>query len=162
MKQLEQAWKRIEPAYPFEYHFVDDDFEKTYRTEVRMGTIMNYFAVLAVLIASIGLYGMATFFVEQKTREMGIRKAHGAPPFTIFYLFTREFVKLLLVASVISVPVAWFLLSRFLQNYSYHTGLNAWIFLASATFTLIISLTVISYQTIRAIRTNPADTLKYE
>jgi putative ABC transport system permease protein len=162
MKQLEKAWKQIEPSYPFDYHFVDNDFENTYRTEVRMGTIMNYFAVLAVLIACIGLYGMANFFVEQKTREMGIRKAHGAPPVIIFYLFTREFLKLLLLASVISVPVAWFLLSRFLQNYSYHTSLNGWIFLVSASITLIIALSVISYQTIRAIRTNPADTLKYE
>jgi len=162
MKQLEKAWNHIMPLYPFEYHFVDDDFDKTYRTEERMGTLMNYFAVLAVLIACIGLFGLATYTVEQKTREVGIRKALGAPSLTIFHLFTREFLQLLLIAAIVSVPVAWFLFSRFLQNYSYHTRLKAWIFIASALITLLVAMAAISYQTIRAIRTNPAETLKYE
>jgi putative ABC transport system permease protein len=162
MKRVEQAWNRIMPSYPFDYHFVDDDFDKTYRTEERIGTLMNYFAVLAVLIASIGLFGLATYTVEQKTREVGIRKALGAPSFTIFGLFTGEFLKLLLIAVLVSVPLAWYLFSRFLQNYSYHTRLNAWIFIVSAFITLFVALMAISYQTIRAIRTNPADILKYE
>jgi ABC-type antimicrobial peptide transport system permease subunit len=162
MKQLEKAWNHIMPLYPFEYHFVDDDFDKTYRTEERMGALMNYFAVLAVLIACIGLFGLATYTVEQKTREVGIRKALGAPSLTIFHLFTREFLQLLLIAAIVSVPVAWFLFARFLQNYSYHTRLNAWIFIASALITLLVAMAAISYQTIRAIRTNPAETLKYE
>jgi putative ABC transport system permease protein len=162
MKKLEKAWQRIMPLYPFDYKFVNDDFDKIYRTELRMGTLMNYFAVMAILIACIGLFGLATYTVEQKTREVGIRKALGAPSLTIFQLFTREFLQLLLIAAIVSLPVAWFLLSRFLQNYSYHTRLNSWIFISSALITLVVAMAAISYQTLRAIRTNPADTLKYE
>jgi ABC-type antimicrobial peptide transport system permease subunit len=150
------------PAYPFEIHFVDEDFDKMYRVEKRMGTLMNYFAVLAVLIACIGLFGLATYSVEQKTREIGIRKAHGAPTLTILHIFTREFIQLLLLSAVISIPVAWFLMSRFLRNYSYHTTLNAWIFLISAGLTLVVAMAAILFQTGKAIRTNPAETLKHE
>jgi putative ABC transport system permease protein len=162
IKQLEKAWKRIMPAYPFEYHFVDQDFDNMYRTEIRMKTLMNYFALFAILIAAIGLFGMATYTVEQRTREVGIRKALGAPPRTIFRLFTWQFLQLLVLATIISVPVAWYLLSNFLKNYSYHTRLNAWIFALAASITLLVAFAAISYQTIRAIRTNPAETLKHE
>ena len=162
MKQLEKAWKRIMPAYPFDYHFVDQDFDNMYRTEVRMKTLMNYFALFAILIAAIGLFGMATYTVEQKTREVGIRKALGAPAPIIFRLFTWQFLQLLIIATVISVPIAWYLLSNFLRNYSYHTRLNAWIFALAASITLVVAFASISYQTIRAIRTNPAETLKHE
>jgi hypothetical protein len=162
VKQLEKAWKRILPAYPFDYHFVDQDFDNMYRTEVRMKTLMNYFALFAILIAAIGLFGMATYTVEQKTREVGIRKALGAPPHIIFRLFTWQFLQLLILATLISVPVAWYLLSNFLKNYSYHTKLNAWIFAMAASITLLVAFASISYQTIRAIRTNPAETLKHE
>ncbi len=162
MKQLENAWKRVMPAYPFDYHFVDQDFDNMYRTEERMGILMNYFAVFAILIAAIGLFGMATFTVEQKTREVGIRKALGAPAATIFRLFTWQFLQLLLLATVISVPVSWYLMSNFLKNYSYHTNLNAWIFGISAAITVVVAMAAISFQTIRAIRTNPAETLKHE
>jgi ABC-type antimicrobial peptide transport system permease subunit len=162
MAQLENAWKRIMPAYPFDYHFVDQDFDNMYRTEERMGTLMNYFAIFAILIAAIGLFGMATYTVEQKTREVGIRKALGAPASTIFQLFTWQFLQLLALATVISIPVAWYLLANFLKNYSYRTTLNVWIFGISAAITVVVALAAISYQTIRAIRTNPAETLKHE
>ena len=148
--------------FPFDYHFVDQDFDNVYRTEERMKTLMNYFAILAILIASIGLFGMATFTVEQKTREVGIRKALGAPPATIFSLFTRQFLVLLVIAAAVSVPVAWYLLSHFLKNYSYHTSLDAWIFGLATLITLVVAFISISYQTIRAMNTNPAETLKHE
>jgi putative ABC transport system permease protein len=162
MKQLEKSWKRIMPAYPFDYHFVDQDFDNMYRTEERMGKLMNYFAIFAILIAAIGLFGMATFAVEQKTREVGIRKALGAPAAKIFHLFTWQFLQLLALATLISIPVASYLLANFLKNYSYHTKLNAWIFIISAAITVVVAMAAISFQTIRAIRTNPAETLKHE
>jgi ABC-type antimicrobial peptide transport system permease subunit len=162
MKQLENAWNRILPLFPFDYHFVSDDFDKTYRTEERMGTLMNYFAVMAILIACIGLFGLAAFTVEQKTREVGIRKALGATSLNIFVLFAKEFMQLLVIAIGISLPAAWFLFSRFLQNYSYHTQLDGWIFIISALTAMAVALTAISYQIFRAIRTNPAETLKFE
>jgi ABC-type antimicrobial peptide transport system permease subunit len=162
MKQLEKAWKNIMPLYPFECHFVDEDFDQMYRVELRMGTLINYFSFLAVLIACIGLFGLSTYTVEQKTREVGIRKALGASSGSIFQIFTREFVQLLVISAVISFPAAWLLLSRFLRNYSYHIRLNAWIFIGSALITFIVAMLAISFQTFRAIKSNPAETLKHE
>jgi ABC-type antimicrobial peptide transport system permease subunit len=123
---------------------------------------MNYFSALAILIACIGLFGLATFTVEQKTREVGIRKALGAPVFSILYLFTWEFIQLLLISAIISFPLAWILLSNYLKNYSYHTRLSGWIFAGSAVVALLVALLAISYQAFRAVKTNPATTLKYE
>jgi putative ABC transport system permease protein len=162
VKLLEKSWNKIMPAYPFDYRFVDEEFDKMYRVEERMGTLMNYFSALAILIACIGLFGLAAFTVEQKTREVGIRKALGAPIFSILYLFTWEFIRLLLISALISFPLAWYLLSSYLKNYSYHTQLSAWIFAGSAFVALLVALLAISYQALRAVRTNPATTLKYE
>jgi len=162
MKQLEKAWKKIMPLYPFEYRFVDQDFDQMYRAELKIGALIRYFAILAVVIACIGLFGLAAFSVERKTREVGIRKAHGAPPFAILKLFTLEFVQLLILASIISIPVAWYFLSRFLQNYSYHTRLSPWIFLSSILITLTVAMSAVLFHTGRAARTNPAVTLKHE
>ena len=152
MKQLEKAWKRIMPAYPFDYHFVDQDFDNMYRTEERMGTLMNYFAIFAILIAAIGLFGMATYTVEQKTREVGIRKALGAPAAIIFHLFTWQFLQLLdpgdgNFRSGCLVPSF-----AFPEELQLSYQLNVWIFGISAAITVVVAMAAISYQTIRAIR----------
>lgn len=162
IKELEKTWSRVVPGYPFDYHFVDEEFDRMYRSEERMGSLMNYFAILAVLIACIGLFGLATYTVEQKTREVGIRKAMGAPVPSILLLFSREFLMLLAVAAVISIPIAWYLLSRWLVSYGYRTTLHLWIFLGAALIAFLVAIIAISWQAIRAVRTNPAETLKYE
>ncbi|MFN8207971.1 MAG: ABC transporter permease [Bacteroidales bacterium] len=162
MKQLETAWNRILPDYPFDYHFVDDDLDRMYRSEQRISSLMNYFAALAILIACIGLYGLATFTAERKTREIGIRKALGAPVSSILYLFSGEFVQLLLIASAIAIPVAWYLLKQWLLNFGYRTTLDGWIFISSALGSLLVALLAISYQAFRSASVNPAETLKYE
>jgi predicted permease len=162
MKQLETAWSRILPNYPFDYHFVDDDLDRMYRSEQRISSLMNYFAALAILIACIGLFGLATFTAERKTREIGIRKALGAPVSSILYLFSKEFVQLLLIASIIAIPVAWYLLKQWLLNFGYRTTLDSWIFISSALGSLLVALLAISYQALRSSAVNPAETLKYE
>jgi ABC-type antimicrobial peptide transport system permease subunit len=162
MANIESKWKQIMPMYPFDYHFVDQDLEKQYRSEERTGSLLKYFSVLAILIACIGLFGLATYTVEQRTRELGLRKVLGATAGSIIFLISSEFLRLLLIASVISIPLAWVLLNRYLSNYGYHTELNAAIFILAVLLTMIIAILAISYQLIVAINSNPAKSLKYE
>jgi putative ABC transport system permease protein len=162
MAGLEKKWKEIVPQYPFDYHFLDQDLDKTYRAEERTGSLLKYFSVLAILIACIGLFGLATYTVEQRTRELGLRKVLGATGRSIAILISGEFLRLLLVASIISIPLAWLFLNRYLGNYGYHTELNIWIFVVAVLLTMVVATLAISYQIIMAMRSNPATSLKYE
>jgi putative ABC transport system permease protein len=162
MAALESKWKQVVPLYPFDYHFLDQDLDKTYRSEERTGGLLKYFSVLAILIASIGLFGLATYTVEQRTRELGLRKVLGATGRSIALLISSEFLRLLLIASVISIPIAWLLLNKYLANYGYHTQLNIWIFVIAIILTVIVASLAISYQLLIAIHSNPAKSLKYE
>jgi ABC-type antimicrobial peptide transport system permease subunit len=162
MKQLGETWKRIAPAYPFDYHFVDQELDKSYKTEERTGKLMNYFSALALIIGCIGLFGLSIFTLERKTREVGIRKAHGAKPAGIYLLFIREFFSLLVVASCIAIPVSWYIFSRYLANYTYRIQINALVFVESVAMTLLIALLAVSYQAWKATGTDPAITLKHE
>jgi hypothetical protein len=162
MASLESKWKQVMPMYPFDYHFVDQDLEKQYRSEERTGSLLKYFSVLAILIACIGLFGLATYTVEQRTRELGLRKVLGANASSIILLISSEFLRLLLISSVISIPLAWVLLNRYLSNYGYHTELNIVIFIIAVLLTMLIASLAISYQLIVAINGNPAKSLKYE
>lgn len=159
---LEDTWKKIMPLYPFEYHFLDQDIDKTYRVEERTGNLLKYFSILAILIACIGLFGLASYTVEQRTRELGLRKVLGASGGSIFVLISAEFMQLLLLASVISIPVSIFMLHRYLSNYGYHIELGYAIFLIALFLSILVALIAISYQIIAAVRTNPAKSLKYE
>jgi putative ABC transport system permease protein len=162
MAGLEHKWKQILPLYPFDYHFLDQDIDKTYRTEERTGGLLKYFSILAILIACIGLFGLATYTVEQRTRELGLRKVLGATGRSLVLLISGEFMRLLIIASIISIPFSWLFLKRYLGNYSYHTELNIWIFVVAILLTIIVAALAISYQLIMAIRSNPAKSLKYE
>jgi putative ABC transport system permease protein len=162
MKTIEKKWQEIVPDYPFDYHFVDEDFDNLYKSEERIGKLIRTFTVLAILIACIGLFGLSVFSAEQKTREIGIRKALGATTTEILKLFSIEFLVLILFACIISMPIAWFALRRFLQNYASKTSLDLWIFLSAGIAVIVIALLSISFQGIKASRTNPAITLKYE
>jgi putative ABC transport system permease protein len=159
---LNKTWERIMPLYPFDYKFLDQEIDKTYRTEERTGKLLKYFSVLAILIACIGLFGLATYTVEQRTRELGLRKVLGATGGSIFGLVSMEFMQLLLIASIISVPLSVFLLQKYLSGFSYHTQLNIWVFMAALLLELGVALLAIFYQIMTAINTNPAVSLKYE
>ena len=159
---IETSWKRVMPLYPFDYHFIDQEIEKTYRVEERTGSLLKYFSVLAILIASIGLFGLATYTVEQRRRELGLRKVLGASGRSIFRLVSGEFIKLLLIASLISVPISLFMLHKYLSNYGYHINLDPMIFLIALMISALVALIAISYQMITAINADPAKSLKYE
>jgi ABC-type antimicrobial peptide transport system permease subunit len=162
LKSIENAWDRIIPNYPFEYMFLDEAFNSMYRNEQTIGTLLKYFTILAVFVACLGLFGLASFTAEQRTKEIGIRKVLGASTSQITLLLCREFFILVLLANLIAWPAAYFAMKSWLQNYAYKTSLGLLIFLTALGMALIIAIISVSFQAIRAALTNPVDSLRYE
>lgn len=159
---LKESWESVVKDYPFEYRFLDSDFDRFYRDEVRIGNIMKSFAILAIFIASLGLFGLASFTAEQRTKEIGIRKILGASVPTVIGLLSKEFTKCIIIANVIAWPVAYFVMNRWLQNYAYRMKLGIWLFVISGVLTLFIALLTVSVQSIKGATANPVDSLRYE
>jgi len=162
IKYLEGVWNRINPEYPFDYHFLDEDFDRLYWDEQRLGKIFGYFTCLAIFIACLGLYGLAAFVAEQKTKEIGIRKVLGASILGITAMLSKEFTKWVLLANVIAWPVAYFVMHMWLQSFAYRTSIRLWTFILSAALALIIAMLIVSYQSIKAAAANPVYSLRNE
>jgi putative ABC transport system permease protein len=160
--QVEKKWKDFTNDYPIQYFFMDEDFNNQYREDRRTGSLSLIFGILAIFIASLGLYGLTSFTVEQRTREIGIRKIQGANISRIVYLMLRESTIMIAIATVIAWVLAYLYLSKWLENYSYRISLNPLDFIVSLVIVLVISWLTISYWTIKAARTNPAEALRYE
>jgi putative ABC transport system permease protein len=156
------VFRQLIPSTPFEYRFADDEYAKKFATEERIGKVAGVFAALAILISCLGLFGMALFIAEQRTREIGIRKVLGATVVTLWGLLSKEFVVLVLLSIAIAVPVAWYFMHSWLQNYPLHVGISLWIFVAAAIGTIGITLLTVSYQAIRAAMANPVEALRSE
>ncbi|MCK4569328.1 MAG: ABC transporter permease [Bacteroidales bacterium] len=159
---VEDVWTRINPAFPFNYDFLDKEYQQLYESENRLGTIFTYFAFLAIFISCLGLLGLASFMAEQRTKEIGIRKTFGAPVGAIVMMMSKEFAKLVLIANIIAIPVAWYLLKEWLTNYSYTTRLSADIFIIAFLLSILIAWLTISFQAIKAALMNPVEAIKYE
>jgi len=162
MKELEETWHEILPIYPFDYIFLDQDYDNMYRTEERMGNIIKYFTILGIIIACLGLFGLASFTAERRTQEIGIRKVAGANVSTIISLLSREFTFLVIFSCIIAVPVAYLVMNMFLNEFAFHTNLSWWIFILACMAALVIANLTVSFQAIRAALTNPAEALRYE
>jgi putative ABC transport system permease protein len=162
MDLLKKKWGELDPNRPFNYFFLDDSFDNQYRREERLKNITFYFSFLAIFIGCLGLFGMASFTAEQRTKEIGIRKVLGASVPGIIRLLAKEFLILVAVANLIAWPVAYFAMNRWLQSFAYRTGINPLIFVLSAVLALSIALFTVSYQAIRAALSNPVDSLRYE
>jgi len=162
MKSIEQVWKRVVPNYPFEFSFLDDIFDDMYRSEERMVGLLKYFAGLAILIACLGLFGLANFMAEQRTKEIGIRKVLGASIPGITGLLCRDFLYLVLAANVLAWPAAFFLMKGWLRSYAYRADLSIWIFVGAAMAAVLVAVVSVSYQALRAASADPARSLKYE
>jgi hypothetical protein len=160
--KLQDTWKSVMPEHPFDYHFLDAEYERMYRAETRMGSLLKYFAIMAILIACLGLFGLASFMAENRTKEIGVRKALGSSGQQIVLLLSREFSLLVVISIAIAIPASWFYLDGWLQDYAYRTGLEWWIFALAAFIAFVIALLTVSYQSIRAARANPSDSLRYE
>ena len=151
-----------DPYRPFEYYFLDDSFDAQYRAEERLSSIFSYFSVLAIFIACLGLFGLASFTAEQRTKEIGIRKVLGASIPGIFVLLSKELTKWVLLANTIAWPIAYYLLKRWLQGFAYKTSVTLVTFVLAAAISFVIALATISYQALKAATANPADSLRYE
>ncbi len=162
LASIERTWQKVMPEYPFDYQFLDQEIDKMYRVEERTGSLLKDFSVLAILIACIGLFGLATYTIEQRRRELGLRKVLGASGVSVFKLISGEFMQLLFIASFISVPLSVFLLQKYLRNFAFHINLTAGIFVIALFITMLVTWLAIGYQLVTAIRTNPAKSLKYE
>jgi putative ABC transport system permease protein len=159
---LERAWKEVFPDFGFDYWFVDEEFGRMYENEVQVAQLTEKFSALAILITCVGLYGLASFLSEQRTKEIGIRKTLGASNIQILGLLLRIFAKLLLIACVIGVPVAWYLSSRWLESFVYQTPLGAMVFVSSIAIIVMITLLTVGYESLKASLTNPVKALKHE
>jgi putative ABC transport system permease protein len=160
--EVEEIWKKFSPHFPFAYQFLDEVFEEQYRTDQRTGAIFKYFAILAVFISCLGIFGLSAFTAEQRTKEIGIRKVLGASISGIVSLVSKEFIILLALANAIAWPAAYFLTKRLLDNYAYRTNITVWIFLTAGALALVIALFSVSFQALKAARTDPARALRYE
>ncbi len=162
IKFLENSWKKLVPDFPFVYGFLDDRIDGLYRAEQRMGTVFNCFTLLAIFIACLGLFGLASFMAEQRTKEIGIRKVLGAPVFGIVFMLSREFTKWVLVANIIAWPLAYFAMNHWLQNFAYRINIGIWTFLLAAVLVFVVALFTVSFQALKAALLNPVETLRYE
>ncbi|UFH54207.1 ABC transporter permease [Spirosoma sp. KNUC1025] len=159
---LEQLSKEFNPNYPFNYHFLDEEYEGMYRAEQQVNTLVNYFGVLAILISCLGLFALAAFTAEQRTKEIGVRKVLGASISNIVGLLSADFLKLVFVALLLASPLAWWALSKWLDTFAYQTQLSWWIFGTAGTLAVIIAFLTVSYQSIKAAMANPVTSLKSE
>jgi putative ABC transport system permease protein len=159
---LEDKWEKFVPGQPFRYGFVDESIAGLYMTERRIGKIFSNFTVLAVLIACLGLFGMASFTAERRTKEIGIRKVMGARVGSIVLLLTKDFTRWVLMANVIAWPLAYFAARKWLGGFAYRTRLGWEVFALALILALSIALATVSYQAIRAATADPVDSLRYE
>jgi len=162
LAKSETLWKQFSPSMPFNYQFMDDAFSQMYQSEQRVGKIALLFSVLAILIACLGLFGLATFMAEQRMKEIGIRKVLGASVQRIVRLMTSEFIRLIFISFIIAAPVAWLVMNKWLNDFAFRTEITWWMFVVSAALAMMIAMITVSIQAIRAAILNPVNSLKAE
>jgi putative ABC transport system permease protein len=159
---LEDKWNDMEPGIPFEYGFLDAEFDKLYKSEQQAGMIASYFTIMALFIAGLGLLGLSAYMAKQRTKEIGIRKVLGASAANIVGLLSKEYISWIIAANILGWPVAYFAATRWLQNYAYRACLGIWIFVLSTVMAFIIAFIPISYHAVKAALANPVISLRYE
>ena len=162
LASIEQTWKSLHPSQPFEYSFLDEDFQRNYEAEGRIHSIIRYFTIIAIFISCLGLFGLAAFTAERRTKEIGIRKVLGASVGSIVTLLSKEFLLLVGIAFLIATPVAWYAANRWLEGFAYRIPVQWWVFAIAGVLALAIALFTISFQAIRAAVANPVNSLKTE
>ena len=162
MAFLEEEYARVFPGNPFSYFFLDSYFDRQYRGQERFGQVFGFFALLAILVACLGLFGLAAFTAAQRTKEIGIRKVLGSSVGGIIVLLSKDYLKLVALASLIASPLVWLLMRRWLEGFAFRIDLGVGVFVAAALLALAIALATVSVQSIRAARANPVDALRYE
>jgi putative ABC transport system permease protein len=159
---MKKNWDSYNTGEPFSYSFLDDLFNNTYSTEQKTGNILNIFSVLIILVACLGLFGLVTYTAEQRTKEIGIRKVLGASVTQVTQMLSKDFLKLVLIASLIAFPAAWWAMNKWLQSFAYRINISWWVFFIAAFAALIIALVTVSFQAIKAAIANPVKSLRTE
>jgi ABC-type antimicrobial peptide transport system permease subunit len=162
LPKIEGALGKIVPTALFDYQFVDEEYGRKFSQEERIGKLSGIFAVLAVFISCLGLFGLASFVAEQRTKEIGIRKVAGASVFSLWKMLSADFVVLVIIACGIAIPIAYYFLTAWLQQYEYRTEIPWWIWVLTILAALIMTLLTVSYQTLKAASMNPVQSLRSE
>ena len=159
---IESIFKQFNPDALFEYQFEDEQYARKFETEQRIGRFAGVFAILALFISCIGIFGMASFVAEQRRKEIGVRKVLGASVANVWRLLSKEFILLVLIALTIAAPLSYYFMHDWLQNYVYHTTIPWWLFAAAGLGVIVLTLLTVSYQTIKAALSNPVKSLRTE
>ncbi|SEW44947.1 ABC-type antimicrobial peptide transport system, permease component [Chitinophaga sp. YR573] len=162
LRRINPIFTRYSPAEPFDYKFVDDEYDAKFRGESRVGQLASLFTALAIFISCLGLFGLASFVAEQRTKEIGVRKILGASVFNLWKMLSKDFVLLIILSCLIAIPIAWWFLHQWLQQFAYRTEISWWIFAAAGIGAILITLMTVSYQSIKAALTNPVQSLRTE
>ncbi|MFH6603430.1 ABC transporter permease [Maribacter algicola] len=160
--QVEAVWNKVAPDQPFNYYFMDESFNTTYEAEQRLGRIFMIFSILSIIIACLGLFGLAAFNAEKRTKEIGVRKVLGASVGQVAYQLTVDFLKLVGIGILISLPIGWFAMNKWLEDFSYRIEIGAWVFVLAALLAIAVSIITVSYQSIKAAIVNPVKSLRTE
>ena len=162
LRQIENKWRSFTSGEPYDYNFLDAQFDAQYRSETRLGSIFSLFAVLSILIACLGLFGLCTYVAERRTKEIGIRKVLGASVESVVVLISKDFLKLTLIAAILAVPIAWWMMNKWLEDFAYRISIGWSVFIIAGVFTIMIALITISFQAIKAALANPVKNLRTE
>jgi putative ABC transport system permease protein len=162
LERIGTIFKKYDPDTPFEYQFANEAYDARFKAEERVGKLAGVFAALAIFISCLGLFGMASFTAERRTREIGVRKVLGASVFTLWRLLSKDFVALVIISLIIATPVAYYFMHNWLQDYQYRINISWWVFALTSAGAVLITLLTVSYQVIKAALTNPVKSLRAE
>lgn len=162
LNHIQKVITKYNPDFPLETNFLEDKYAILYRGQENTMNILKYFAILAIIISCLGLFGLASFMAEEKTKEIGIRKIMGASVASLVGIFSREFTKWVLLANLIAWPIAWFYMEKWLNNYAYRIEMPLWVFVAVAALVIIIASITVGHQSWRSATQDPVKSLKYE
>jgi putative ABC transport system permease protein len=162
IKRIEELHNTVNGSFPFEYHFVDAEYDNLYASEQRQGRIFNLFSFLAIFISCLGLFGLSSFMISQRIKEIGIRKANGADVLGIMLLFSRYYIRWVIVSFIVAAPVSYFIIHAWLKNYAFRTSISWWVFALAGLIALFIAFFTVSWQSWLASKRNPVDALRYE
>jgi len=162
LASVEKVWKKYLPEFPYQFTFLNDNYNKLYQSEQRQEVLFTTFSFIAIMIACLGLFGLSAFEITQRVKEIGIRKILGAKVSSIVALLSKDFLKLVLIATIIAFPIAWYAISQWLQGFAYRVTIQWWVFLTAAVLAAVVALATISFQAVKAATANPVNSLRTE
>jgi putative ABC transport system permease protein len=162
IEEVKEIWSKLAPHRPFLYSFLDEDFNRQYQSDFIFRKLFTTFSCLAIFIACLGLFGLATYTAQQRTKEIGIRKVMGAEVHNIVTLLSKDFIKLVIVSILVATPISWYAMNEWLEGFAYRMAVQPWIFVLAGLVALIIAVLTISYQSLRSATMNPVSSLRSE